>query len=330
MGHIHKLISLFMRNPMSEDMQGLFAQWLLSEDDKEEKLKALETEWDIMSHEVREDSVSSVARWTRLKRLHRKMGYRKGGPLSGRGVFVSWGVVAACLACMLILPAAAFFLFSGEPEQPLTCYVTSSSGKGDFTLPDGTRVWLNSGSKIEFRGDLSEGERKVALYGEAFFDVTPSDRHFVVDMGDVDVRVLGTEFNARNTDVYGDYQVTLSEGRIQVESESFAPIVLSPGQQFSAPRSLETAYVKRVDADDFSSWTKNSITFENRTLEDILTNLEHWYNVDIEIAEDVDRNTRISLTLRHEPLLKTMELICTLTQNRCVCSDPKHIFVTSK
>lgn len=333
MGHIHKIIRTFMHNPMPEDVQDRFAVWLLSENDPEEKAAALEQEWEAMSRQVKQDSVSSVVRWARLKRLHREIGYKENMPLRKRGLFVSWGMMAACLACFLLFSSAALMMWKAvRPVQDdsLTCYVTSPSGKGEFTLPDGTRVWLNSDGRIEFRGDLSGDVREVRLYGEAFFDVMPSDRFFVVDMGDIDVRVLGTEFNARNTDVYGDYQVTLTEGKVQVESERFAPVTLAPGQQFSAPKDLKTAYVRNVRPGDFSSWTESCIAFENRTLGDIITNLEHWYNVDIDIAEGVDRDIRMSLTLKHETLSKTMELICTLAGTRCVYWDAKRILVTSK
>lgn len=330
MGHIHKIISLFMHNPMSEEMQDIFSEWFLSEDDSEEKTRILKQEWDSMSKQVHADSVSSLTRWTRLKKIHRKIGYKENTPFRKRGVFVSWGFAAACLAIFLFLSSAVILVSKIEPEPPLTCYVTSASGKGEFTLPDGTRVWLNSDGRIEFRGDLSGDVREVTLQGEAYFDVKPSDSFFIVDMGDISVRVTGTEFNARNTDVYGDYQITLTEGQVQVESSSFSPVALSPGQQFSAPKNMQTAYVKRVCTDDFVSWTRSSITFENRTLEDVVTNLEHWYNVDIGLDDMVDGSTRISLTLKHEAFAKTMELICTLTNSRCVYTDSRHVLLTSK
>ena len=309
MSLIHRLIKTFMHNPMPDNVQNIFTQWLLSPDDAEEKNAALEQEWNAMCDSSVEDSVSSVTRWARLKRIHMRMNPEKG---RRKGVFVPWYAVAVCLAGFLLVSALSFLSDRDVPVEPLTCFVTST-GKGEFSLPDGSSVWLNSDSRLEYRGDLSGKERRVVLYGEAFFDVNPSDAFFVVDMGDVSVKVLGTEFNARNTEAYGDYEVTLKSGKVIVESERFKDVTLAPGQQFVAPRLLDKAMVRSVDAADYTSWMGRSLSFDNTSLATVVTNLEHWFNANIDIDADVNKNTRISLTVRHESLCKTLDLISTLT-----------------
>ena len=308
-----------MHNPMPDHVQDVFAHWLLSPENAEEKNAALEREWNALCDSSEEDSLSSVTRWARLKRIHLKMNPEK---RNRKGVFLTWRAVAACLAGFLLVSAMTFLFDRDVVDEPLTCFVTST-GKGEFTLPDGSVVWLNSDSRLEYRGDLSGDERKVVLHGEAFFDVKPSDAFFVVDMGDVDVKVLGTEFNARNTEAYGNYEITLKSGKVQVESERFKGVSLAPGQQFIAPQTLETAMVRNVDTDDYTSWMENSLNFDNATLATVITNLEHWFNVNIDIDPDINKNTRISMTVRHESLCKTLDLIRTLTGYgyEYVCGD---------
>ena len=306
---IGRIIKTFMHNPMPDDVQVSFAEWLLSEDDSAAKHKALEQEWNSMCESSLEDSVSSVTRWSRLREIHRKI---DNVPSRRRGLFLSWGAVAACAAA-LCLAATLHFVFGGRSvNERQTCYVTSSSGKGEFTLPDGSRVWLNSDSRLEFTGDLSGKVRNVDLYGEAFFDVNPSESYFVVNMGGVRVKVLGTEFNARNSELYGDYEITLNSGKVQVESERFSPVTLAPGQQFHAPFSLETASVRKVNTCNYSSWTGESLVLENRRLQTVITNLEHWYNINISLGPEIDKDIRLSMTIRHESADKTLDLISTL------------------
>ena len=309
MSLFRKIINLFMHNPMPDSVQEHFSYWMLSSKNAGLKNAALEEEWNAMCENYREDSVSSVARWTRLRQIHKKMSEQKP---SGRGVFVPWQAAAACVAAFVALCAVPFFVGAGSSEDQLTCYVTSSSGKGEFTLPDGSHVWLNSDSRLEFCGDLSGKVREVSLKGEAFFDVMPSDKYFIVDMGGIDVKVLGTEFNARNSESYGDYQVTLRSGKVQVESEHFKPVVLSPGQQFQASGTLASASVRKVNTDNYTSWTGEELVFENRRLSTVLTNLEHWYNINIDTSPEVDTDVRLSLTVRHESIDKTLDLIGTI------------------
>ena len=313
MSLIHKIIKTFMHNPMPDHVQDVFAHWLLSPENAEEKNAALEREWNALCDSSEEDSLSSVTRWARLKRIHKMMNPEK---RNRKGIFLTWHAVAACMAGFLLVSAMTFLFDRDVVDESLTCFVTST-GKGEFTLPDGSVVWLNSDSRLEYRGDLSGDERRVVLYGEAFFDVQPSDAFFVVDMGEVDVKVLGTEFNARNTEAYGNYEVTLKSGKVLVESERFKGVSLAPGQQFIAPQSLETAIVRNVDTDNYTSWMEKSLNFDNATLSAVITNLEHWFNVDIDIDPDININTRISLTVRHESLCKTLDLITTLTGYRC-------------
>ena len=301
-----------MHNPMPDHVQDIFTQWLLSPENAEEKNAALEREWNTICDSSEEDSLSSVTRWARLKRIHMRMDPEKG---NRKGVFVPWYAVAVCLAGFLMVSALAFLSDRDVPVEPLTCFVTST-GKGEFSLPDGSSVWLNSDSRLEYRGDLAGKERRVVLYGEAFFDVNPSDAFFVVEMGDVSVKVLGTEFNARNTESYGDYEVTLKSGKVLVESERFKDVTLAPGQQFIAPRTLDKSVVKSVNTADYTSWMGNVLNFDNASLATVVTNLEHWFNVNIDIDPQVNKNTRISLTVRHESLCKTLDLIGTLTGSR--------------
>ena len=135
-------------------------------------------------------------------------------------------------------------------------------------------------------------------------------------MGEMSVKVLGTSFNARNSKSFPENQVTLSEGRVKISCNG-REICLLPGQQCSYDTGTGSLSVRNVDVSNYSSWTGSGIVFDNMTLADIATNLEHWYNMSVRFGPGVDASVRLSFKLRHEAVGETMNILEHLTRYRC-------------
>lgn len=308
MDTIRKIIGLFMNNPVSGSAQVDFETWLTDGNNQDKKSEILEEQWTQMEQSQPSMRISVRERERRLSKLHKRLGL----PAIHRhsGIFVPWWAAAAVAAVLLVLPTIRYFSIQDASNIKTTCLVSPLSGKGDFILPDGTQVCLNSAGKIEYGEDFLSGRtRTVKLEGEAFFNVTRTGSPFIVEMGGIDVTVLGTSFNARNTSHYDDYQVTLVDGSVSISGDTFREISLMPGQQFSCSRSLKTPTVRRVNTSNHCSWTGTSLEFDNMTLGEIATNLEHWYNMKFEFAPETDKNVRISLKLKSETLEEALGLI---------------------
>ncbi len=136
-------------------------------------------------------------------------------------------------AAVLFIPLSIAFLLQLQKKDPapgiMQTISTPLASRTTFDLPDGSKVWLNSGSSVSFAADF-RGERKVNLKGEAFFDVKKGSSPFLVEASGFTVKVLGTAFNVM---AYYNEQpaVTLERGKILLQSVSGQQMDLQPGQQ---------------------------------------------------------------------------------------------------
>lgn len=325
MNLIRKIIHTYLFHPMPERVQEQFRAWALDREHAREKEEALREEWDRLDPaEVFTVDERSYRR--KLERLHREM---RVAP-KARLITLSRRAAAVAAVVVVMLMGVEFFVVKHLAADSTTWLVTAENSKGRFTLPDGSTVWLNADSRLAYGADFAEnGRRRVRLDGEAFFDVKRDTlAPFEVTMGELQVRVLGTRFMASHIDDFGIEEVTLQSGSVEVEHlHSQERIRLAPDQNCTFDASTGLMSVRRVAAGNYCSWTGDSIVFENRTLEEIVINLEHWYNIRIRIESDVDPSVRISFTLRPETLDETLRIIESLTGYHCLQIDKRHITI---
>ena len=155
-------------------------------------------------------------------------------------------------------------------------------GEYKVRLADGTLVYLNSATRMKYPVKFDEKERKVYLSGESSFEVVKDpERPFLVEMEGVDVRVLGTSFNV-NTHQEGNIQTVLVKGSIGVKVlSSGMESMIRPGQMAEFKQGNTKVDVKDVNVAVYTDWKDGIFRFENQRLEDILTVLSNWYDVDV-------------------------------------------------
>ena len=155
-------------------------------------------------------------------------------------------------------------------------------GEYKVRLADGTLVYLNSATRMKYPIKFDEKERKVYLSGEAYFEVAKDpERPFFVEMEGVEVRVYGTSFNV-NTHQEGNIQTVLVKGSIGVKVlSSGMESMIRPGQMAEFKQGNTKVDVKDVNVAVYTDWKDGIFRFENQRLEDILTVLSNWYDVDI-------------------------------------------------
>lgn len=155
-------------------------------------------------------------------------------------------------------------------------------GEYKVRLADGTLVYLNSATRMKYPVKFDEKERKVYLSGEAYFEVAKDpERPFFVEMEGVEVRVYGTSFNV-NTHQKGNIQTVLVKGSIGVKVlSSGMESVIRPGQMAEFKQGNTKVDVKDVNVAVYTDWKDSIFRFENQRLEDILTVLSNWYDVDV-------------------------------------------------
>ncbi len=180
--------------------------------------------------------------------------------------------------------------------------ITPAGGEYQLTLSDGTKVWMNALSEIRYPVKFSGDSRKVAVSGEVFFDVAKNkDKPFYVNVGDVDIKVLGTQFNVMAYSDEENIETTLVEGSVRLMSKRFdktkAEVDLVPGHKANFNRSTKTVEITTVDTDIYTAWKDGKFVFESANLDDIMRKLERRYDVKVFFENQDIKNLRFSARL---------------------------------
>ncbi|MFY0255505.1 FecR domain-containing protein [Chitinophaga sp. 30R24] len=163
---------------------------------------------------------------------------------------------------------------------------TPRGGQYQLTLPEGTKVWLNAASSITYPVTFNRKERAVKITGEVYFEVTKNEEQpFIVDVnGQSNVIVLGTSFNVNSYADEGVLQTTLLEGSVKVAAGTGQQaVILLPGQQAQiiANSQSNIQVIKTVDLNQVMAWKNGFFNLQDATLENVMKQLERWYNVDV-------------------------------------------------
>ena len=169
---------------------------------------------------------------------------------------------------------------TGWPEK--NTLMVPLRGEYRLVLGDGTKVWLNSASSLNYPVQFAEKERCVELDGEAYFEVTPDpERPFIVKSGGVQTRVLGTSFNIQAYRNEKSVYTTLLTGSIRVAvADGGDAVVLTPGREAIWEKGSGAIQVEAVNAEDAIAWRYGNFIFEEEDIEVVMRMLSRWYEVE--------------------------------------------------
>ena len=198
-------------------------------------------------------------------------------------------------------------LFAGcEIEAPY-------GSKSLVTLPDGTKVWVNAGSRISYPADFGVTSRDVYLTGEAYFDVAKEeDIPFFVNTDVLKIKVYGTAFNVKAYKEDELVETTLDRGAITVVRNDTPgqEVNVEPKQQVTARRDRQSLQVKEVkDTEAVSSWKDNRFVFEQEPLGAIAKQLERRYNVQVHFDNERIKTIRYTAAIKEFPVDQVLEAI---------------------
>jgi len=196
---------------------------------------------------------------------------------------------AVTLFLLIGFSLATYFFLNQNQLSPLVAsniLFTPAGQRAQLTLQDGTTVWLNANSKLIYPSQFIGKERRVKVEGEAFFNVAKdSSRPFIVSSGEVEMEVLGTQFNVKNYIKENSVQTSLLEGSVRVYclQGNTTGVILKPSQQVTV--SEGKMVVSSILSNAAFLWRDGVYAFENERLESILNKLELYYDVDIVVKD---------------------------------------------
>ncbi len=176
-----------------------------------------------------------------------------------------------------------------EKKPAFNTLVVPYGKRTQITLADGSKVWLNSGTKLVYPATITAGKREVYVDGEAIFDVTHMDgKPFYVKTKDFEIKVLGTVFNVSAYREDENTSAVLAEGRIEITSNKNTLLrsekkTISPGTRIVFDKQNETFQTYQVNTNNFLSWRDGYLILEKEQLKNILKKISRYYNVEIDL-----------------------------------------------
>lgn len=227
---------------------------------------------------------------------------------------ILYAVVAACFVLFILKsPFASHSNKLPKVSLPMQEVATQKGTRTRTILPDGSIVWLNSGSKISYNEDFKGTTREVTLEGEAYFDVAKSSRKpFIVHVSNINIHVLGTAFNVKSYASDSATETTLVSGLVQItgnkgDNTGASKLILHPNEKASISKTInsplfsDTATLKqeaspvvisKVDtslkAEDRTevAWVYNRLVFRGESFKTLAMKMEHWYNIKIVFTDE--------------------------------------------
>lgn len=303
-----ELIIKFLRGECSSLEEQRILHWLEEPEAKLQFEKLIEKHWEYPSIPVTDTTDYSNL----LDKIHHRV---LTPTISRKRRFQSLAVRSMKIAATLFLVIfAGYFLslswISTDKSEEVAVInkvkrIERTTGIGEkltLTMPDGTRIIVNSESDIHFNSDYGHIDRIIHLNGEAYFDVAPDSlKPFSVEANGITTIALGTAFNISTK--HSNYQVALTEGRVSVGTGK-ETVKLNPGQMAVwKPNQQENKItIKRFDPAKITAWKDGRLAFDRKQLLHILKDLETWYGVTIAIGPEVNSKQQVSGTFENKNL----------------------------
>lgn len=196
--------------------------------------------------------------------------------------------------------------------------------RSSLQLADGSKIWINSGSRLQFPSRFEEDKRTIEVEGEIYIEVVKDKTPFYVKTKNFTVNVLGTKFNIS---AYADDQVrsvVLVEGSVMVKTDKDEKIRLSPCEKLSLGK--EKNKIEKVDVYDYISWKDGLLSFNTETMGNIMTRLSRYYNVPIQCAPSLAKRRSSGKLVLFDDIKQVMETFSMLYNTRYQMeSDTLHI-----
>lgn len=221
---------------------------------------------------------------------------------------ISFQRIASIAASVLVIFGVFLFMYLKPTAESLPLQESIAKEQPlNYTLPDGTKVNLNRGSKISYPNAFEGKTREVTLQGEAFFDVAHDAQHpFIIHAQGADIKVLGTSFNVN---AYSkQVKVWVKTGKVQVKKSS-SILQLLPGQQAEI-RGDEVVRAADIEVNPTKEISQ-SFNFENTSLSDVASTLGQVYGVKITLANEAMNHCKLTVNFEKESLENILAVIAT-------------------
>lgn len=288
----------------AEEVRAL-ESWRGASADNEEHFHLSKKLFDAMASGETFVEVNTDDAWNRLSRKIGEEEDAKIIPLQRRFTPLR---VAASVALLIILGFVAARLFNTKPAEPLM--IMASKERVERRLPDGSHVFLNKNTEISYVKN-KDNVREVKLKGEAFFEVVHDPRQpFIITVGDVVIRDIGTAFNVKAVPGTSLVEVFVESGEVQFSTTNAAGLVLAKGE--AAEYNVTSGTFKKQAAaqkENAVSYRTKVFSFRNTSLQDVIDQINAVYDSDIRLDDPKLGLCKLSVSFNNETLDMIVSII---------------------
>jgi transmembrane sensor len=314
------LITRYISGEANPDEVEIFEDWLASHPENKELFDEVKNLWvganpaigDFDSNETYD------ALWAQIA-VSQASGRQIDRPArSARTVrwFAPWLQIAATLLVLVVASAVGYSIYNDVFSSPSWITVENPEGKKSMnTLPDGSIVWLNAGSKLMYQEKFDRNKREVMLSGEAFFQVKEDKTApFHVRTGAIQTTVLGTSFNIQSNPDEGKISVAVLTGKVKISrnTEDHAQVLglLKPNEKLLFDAQKNSFQIITVaNAYQEASWKDGVLRFRDMNFGEIAARLENWYGVTVKFQNEAIRQCELDGTFTNVPLEKVLKML---------------------
>ena len=332
-----KIINKFFAGETSDSELDLLKNWLTESRVNRKEFDEENEIWQETNLQVKYKYFNAEKGWENVRAKIARGNIYTGSRVVVLKKSIFWSIaVAASIAILIAL--GNIFLWRTEIKNNLsgnnaiTKIRTHEGERVDITLPDSTRIIMNSGSTIEYSNDFNVKDRKIRLFGEAYFDVVKnSEKPFQVYLDKMTVVATGTKFNIFSYNSENRIEATLEDGSINVVIPGKETIYVSPGQQVTYFTNNNKAVVEDVTIESFTSWKENILRLNDTPFEEALRNIARRHNVIFEIQDSKLLDLKYTATFIDESIEEIMQMLKAVSPigykivNRTTASDKTYL-----
>ena len=297
---ITALFRKYLSNSATADEMKELDEWIASNEDFHDWL---ENQVDDSSAEMDAEKQADI-----LAKIHEKIAVQS----KQKFVLPGWAKTVAAVALIVLMAASAAIYFrSNQPNMIQYAEIGALRGqKASVTLPDGTKITLNSESTLKYSTNYNQSDRAVELVGEAYFEVAKNKKiPFVVKAGKLEIEAKGTAFNIKAYPTDNSISTTLTEGKIEVKTPVDV-LNMIPNERMEYNNTDQTfRKLTLTDAEGSIGWLNDELSFENATLAEVVANFSRIYNIDIQFASESIKEQRFTGKINNNSLLSVLRII---------------------